>query len=246
MEYKEIIEEINAIDDANFTIEDFKKLARISKEIDIIYKMSIASGKMDASIHYDIVKDHLFTVVFKTLKQKLDFDDEVINSMMGLIDYASLIEDVYILDGNIIVKIIDSSREIILPLGKFYNIVSSNFNQDRKKNSFRNLFVKSVNNSITPLLNNPIEDNKLLEIEDNHFIYRIPNINIYANHSLNEMMEKNENYIPQITKIIVSYNNDLYYFDMKVHNNSIMFFYNDYPIHRLSEILKEKSKIKKL
>ena len=247
MEYYNIITKINNFN-LGFTMNDFNSLSSIIKEARSIYNQDVLDGKLDAKVHYDAVMDHLYTVVFSVLKGKLHFEDEVINKIMHLIDYADVMEDVFILDGNVFTKVHDNKNNDIsfIPLDNFCDITTDKFGKNVLNNNFKYFFIESLNNSIGTWFSDQLDKKKMLSMNNNNITYNLLDMNIFINSSLKSIIDSAANHLQQVTRLVLRFNDDLYSFDVKIHDEYLILSYNDYPVSRLSKILVEKEKNKKL
>ena len=103
-----------------------------------------------------------------------------------------------------------------------------------------------MNNAMVPVFKEKMEKGKLLNLHDKQIGYNLDNLNIYINKSLKEIMKINTDVTKEVAKVLVKHNNDeLYYFDLKIHYAYLELAHNNYKVNKLSEMLDEKVKVKK-
>ena len=135
MKYDNIINEIDNLNAIDFTMDSFKTVGLLCRTINNMYGKSLMEKDPEAKVNYKIARGHLCKTVFDILKEKLGFEDSVINNMLCFIDFAEYIEDIYFFNDNILVKIVSviqgEKKETIysLPNDIYYEAIISNYNK---------------------------------------------------------------------------------------------------------------------
>ena len=243
MEYGEIIKEIGNINGEEFTMDSFQKIGNICKEINRVYRDSMVNSRLDAEDHYIQVKEYLNDIVFDKLKEKLGFENEIIRKIVEILNFADRIKDIYVLDGNVIVELMtnESSVTFLLHGNGLMDINSYQFSSQNDEYEYKKSLVSLLNDAIPKLLKND-SLNESLKLEDNLISYNISDLNVYANHSLSDMFMDNSGN----TKTLVRYGNELGYFDIRRHNGYLVLANNDYRVNKLSTMLKNETKVKRI
>ncbi len=243
--YTDITKKIDRIENSTLTIDNLKELARINGEINDIYIAEKNSGRIDAKIRFNTMKGKLYELAFIKLKEKLDFDNEIIDVILYFLSYVERINEIYVLDGNVIIKMIsnnDSEKKIsyFVSTNGFMDVESKKFTNDFNDISYKEYYVKALNNAIMPYLNKEI-----LKIQNNEIVC-LPNVKLYSDYSLRDVMLTKTYVLNETVKIILDDNEQLYSFDMKVGYGNFYLIPNSYPISKILELLDNKDKIKKL
>lgn len=250
MDYVDIIKKMNEIEQEDFTMERLKEVGTIVQNIYYIYGRELMNKKTDAKVRMMNVIDQLNCVVFNKLKDKLGFENEVINKILGIINFFNQVIDIYILDGNIIVKLkVHDSEDVVsyVKADGFYDISSKEFTDGLDYEFYKCFFLETMNNALSLEFKEKFEKGNLLNINKNLEIgYNLDNLEIYINKSLRELMQLNTDVSKEVAKVIIKHKNDeLYYFDLKVHYAYFELAHNDYKVNILSDMLKKKDKVKK-
>ena len=249
MEYDSIIKRINTLENNDFTMDSFKEVGDLYQTINNIYGHSLLNKKIDAKTNYVNLIVRLNSIVSSKLKEKLGFEDEIINQIMSMYPFFSYILDIYVLDGNVIVRLKshDNSKEISHLISKgFYDVSSKDFTRELNYSFYKEFFTDAMNNAMVPLFKEKMEKGKLLNINNKQIDYNLNNLNIYINKSLKEIMKINTDVNKEVAKVLIKHNHDeLYYFDLKIHYAYFELAHNDYKVNKLSEILDGKVKVKK-
>lgn len=228
MGYKSIIEDIKDFYENEFTMDSFNELKKIANRINNVYQKDLSKNKKDAKVNYNTMIAYLNEAVFYKLKETLHFEDEVINNIMRLINCGDKIVDIGVFDGNVVGKVINNNSEEIhiIPNDTFNEITKIDFDNMSLNKDFKKYLISSINSMISPYL----DDRELIMIENNEVIYSVPNLTIYLNKTIN--------------KILVKYENKIKYYDIKILDDKLTLASTKYPVYRLSEIFKTKTKRK--
>ena len=249
MEYTDIIKRIETLENNDFTMESFKEVGDLYQKINSIYASLLLDKKIDAKTNYVNTIVKLNNIVFNKLKEKLGFEDEVINEIVSLAPFFSFLLDIYVLDGNVIVKIksYDNKKELSYLITKgFYDVASRDFTRELNYSFYKEFFTDAMNNAMIPIFKEKMEKGKLLNINDGHIGYNLDNLNIYTDKSLKEIMKTNSDVTKERAKVLIKYNHDeIYYYDLKIHYAYFELLHNDYKVNKISDMLKEKMKVKK-
>ena len=227
MGYKSIISEIKDFYANDLTMESFKELKEIGDKINVIYQKALSKKKIDAKVNYNAMLAYLNEVVFYKLKETLHFEDEVINNIIRLINYGDKIVDIYVFDGNVVGILNNNDKEesYLIPNDTFIEITKIDF---AKLSSNKN-FKKSLINSLNTVLGTLFNGEEVLKLNEN-VDYEINYLNIYIN--------------PTINKILVKYEDNIMYYDIKIIDNELVLANNEYKVNYLSSILESNSKRK--
>ena len=242
MEYKNILEKLAEINDSNFTMNSLIELAKLWQKASCVYGTEQLEKRIDAKECYDEVSGKIREVAFDKLKNKLGFEDEVINKIVSLMVITDKIEEIYVLDGYVASKLSNNqytlNQEELVFASKFVNITSKEFNDSDDK--LKNLVVKSISNAILPLVNvkNP---NGVVVVNDGTVRYNVTEINIYLNHTLNEILSDTTGLL--MTKIFVKYKDTILCFDLKVNGEYIFIGKDEDKVNISSEMLNNKEKL---
>lgn len=252
MEYTKIINEIKNLENEEMTIEKFRIAGRIKKEMDRLFIRDVFEKKVDAEYQFDNAREMLETMIFQQLKEKLGFEDEVITKMVYFLDFAERLEDIYVLDGLVMVKVISSAYHkptlvsYLAPSQGINEITSAYFN-----NSFnypiKNLLVGALNNVLNPLFKDYLNGDDVLLLENGNLIYNLPQLSIYFDKSIKEIEQINKENINSTVKILVKYGvEELYSYDLKIRNGYAILSENDFQVKKVSEMLDTKKMVKKI
>lgn len=247
MEYREVIGMINDIDLEEFTIDSFKKAGEVYQIINSTYGSSLLNKKMDAKTNYLNVLAIFNAVVYEKLKEKLQFDSEIIEEIVSLAPFFSYILDIYIIDGNVIVKLKNryAQEESYLVSKGFYDIASKDFTRELNYDLYKGFFTDAMNKAMAPIFKEKWEKGSLLHVSDSKIGYNLDDLNIYVNKSLKELMQINTDVTKEVAKVLIKHDNDeIFYYDLKIHYAYLELAQNDYKVNKLSEMLKEKEKVK--
>ena len=243
MGYKKIYSEISKIYESDFTMDSLKELHDIASEVCIIRDKAMKKHKNDSIIRCNAIMLYLNEIAFTKLKEKLHFDDDMINRIIPCINYIEDVEDIYVFDGNIVIKMIENSNNVsikFIPTSDFMDITSIAF--DNSDNiEFKKNLVDSLNSDLDFVLNSHMS----LRINENKIEYNNSNTNIYVNNNLQYIIDSNDNN-HKATRIIIKYNDKFLYYDMKINNNKFIMSRNEYKVYSLSDMLNSnKVKVKK-
>ena len=247
MKYKEIFNELDEIINSDFNMSDFRKLNKIWQNINYIYGGELLDQRLDAKSHYDIVKNKVNEVLYAKLKEKLDFEDEVINQLLAFTMFTEKVEDLYVLDGIVIAKmkayVHGEPKDILFFPGnnEFNNIATEKFN-NLDNNEFKTFLAQSLSNLIKPLIKDRVDVDEALVMNNDTFTYNVSDLNVYINSLLSNILSDNTG--SKVHKILVTYEDLIFYFDMKLRDNYIIISQNDFKIHSISEMLNQKNKVK--
>ena len=243
MKYSEILEEIKRIYQEDFTMESFRKIGCLNKKINEI-SLKQDMNNINNENNYHEVKNCLAEVVYLKLKDKLNFSDDIINKIINHIGYADDISEIYVLDGYVAYDVLSSDgKEPYFALeDSFCNITSNNFNDVVGSSLLKKLIVESINNLFREYL-----DEKPLKLKSNGDITCDENINIYLNSTLSYLGKINSEINNEIIKVMIHDDKDnIYYFDMKLRDGYLVLYQNNHYLHKVSEILNNKNKVKKI
>ena len=127
MEYSAVIKEINNVCCDSFNMNSFNQMGIINSKINQIASMQDMKDQKK-EYNYRTVKSYFDETLFIVLKDKLGYEDEVIKKIMNYISFAEIIEEIFVVDGNIIVKAVNKSfdgkysRTYYIPEDGFYDI----------------------------------------------------------------------------------------------------------------------------
>ena len=255
MEYTEILDEINRIYSNDFDMTAFNKLGSINTRINEIASKQDMKNP-EKKYNYHATKSYFDEMVFNSLKEKLGYEDEVIYKIMKYINIAEIIKEIYVIDGNIIVKAINKSFDgkfswtYYIPEQGFYDIASFAFNDDIY-NEYGGMIKQLILNGISNTLKSNLEIDKPLMFNKGGGIeYNQDDIRIFINKRVSELSKINESNGNEIIKVLVKDSLDeIYSFDMKLRGGYLVIYQNEYPVNKVSEELdsnkKSKAKIKK-
>lgn len=243
MNYDTVISELITIINSDFDIQSLVSLKKIYVLLGRVYRQDLIRRKSHelSKIVYEKYLEYTDELIWNKLKEKLDFEDEIINRIMTIIKNCNNIDDIYVLDGNVIVKSIDNKNDealYVAPEYNFVDITSNDFIKDNKNNQKANFIIMSINNTIKSLIQNKVESDDILLISNGNISYTMDNLNIYAGRNMNSILADNTG--SKVTKILVVYENKLLYFDLKIRDNYVILSQNDYKINILSEMLNKK------
>ena len=247
MEYSEIIKEINQMYDEDFNMDSFRYLGILDKRIkEIAYKEDLSD--VEKEYNYHAVNSYLEEFAFAKLKDKLGYEDEVIYKIMKYISYADAIEEIFVIDGYVMVKAvtnvnINERKSFFIPEDGFYDISSANFNDSNNSLILKELIITGINN----ILNDNLDIKKPLIINGNgDAIYNKKNINIFINRKMSDLAKINAMDNNEIIKVLVRSSFDkIDYFDMKLHNGYLVTYQNEYPVNKVSSALRSVRKVKR-
>ena len=246
MDYKKIIDEIEEMCGNNFTTDSFQTARTINRQMNKSFNSFSTINKERELNNFLKVKSYLEDVVFYKLKEKLGYDDEVIRKLVSYLNFSGNIEEVYVIDGYTAVKIgndgeININSSNFIPEGNFSDISSLDYNDSDGNLVIKKLVVNGINNFFRERFNN--ED--VLVLKNSGYISNnIPGLYIFINSSLSHLNEINEKHIAEVAKMLVKYGDDIYYFDVKIRDNYLIFHYNDFEINKIFELLNTQNKIK--
>ena len=250
MEYVDIIKRINEIEQEDFTMDRLKETGNIAQEIFYVYGKEFMRKKEDAMGRMMNVKDLLSCVIFDKLKEKTGFENEIIDAIVGFLGFFNQVSDIYILDGNIIVKLTtpDEKETSYVKSGELIDISSKDFTSELDYEFYKCYYVEAMNKAMVPLFKEKFDKGNLLNINsDLRISYNLDNLSIYSNKTLKEIMQINTDVSKDVAKVLIKHNHDeLYYFDLKIHYAYFELAHNEYKVNKLSEMLKPKEKVKKI
>ena len=264
MGYEKILIVLGFVSDTGISMKALRKLAGLFQEANITYGEELLTNRPDAKKRYDEVVDRIKEVAFDKLKNKLGFEDEVIEKIISLMMLTNKIEDIYVIDGMVLSKLkktelVKEGSELaklndeLMSLktnalysasnGVFNNIDSDAFNSIENEN-FKSLLVESLNGLVKPFIksldsNFKYDDEAVIAIRDK-VIYMVDNLNIYLNNTLKGILSDNAGV--QKTKVIVTYNDLVLYFELKRRDDYIIISQNEYKINVISEMLNNNTK----
>lgn len=251
MGYEKTINDINRLENDEFTFDSLKFAGIIKHELWNILINEIKNGKVYAQHNYDILNNRLHDVIYDKLKEKLDFEDEVIETIIDLINFSQRLEDIYVLDGNVIAKVLSTTgfepKEVtyLYPITGFNELTNVSFNDVIKETIVRDLIVNGLNNSIKPLMKNNEENLDPVILDNLEIRYGLRGINIYLDmplHEINKLYQEGKN---GVIKVLVKLGmEDFYSFDMKIRDGFVIFSQNDFEVQKVNEILNRKRLIK--
>lgn len=245
MEYNDILKELENVDDINFTMYDLIKLSNIFLKANCQYSKELFEKREDAKERYDEVYDRVYEVAFDRLKDKLGFEDEVIERIITLVENHDNIKDIYVIDGNVIARLRENANfprkevNVFMLQRGFIDINSNEFNNGNDHDN--ELLVNAFNSLLKTLIND--KDKLLLDYHNGVINYNDINLHIYINHNLDDIM-KDSNGLAS-SEILIKYNNMLLSFDMIIRNNCVSFKKNDYQVNVISSMLNENTKVYK-
>lgn len=247
MEYSEIIGIINKMYDEDFNMDSFRYLGILYKRINEIASKQDLSN-VEKEYNYHAVSSYLEEFAFTKLKEKLGYEDEVINKIIKYINYAEVIEEIYVVDGFVIVKAVTNinnseRKSFFIPENGFYDINTANFNDSNVSQTLKELIIKGINN----IINDNIGIDKPLTVNGNgDVVYNKKNINVYINKKLSELAKINAIDNNEIIKVLVRSNlNNIDYFDMRLHDGYLITYKNEYPVNKVSSALRSVRKVKR-
>lgn len=252
MNYKVVIKNFKDIINSEFTIDDLNDLKGVYLGLDVVYNTTISNiynnySKEEKEIKVDEAtrefKDNLDYVdeeVYTKLKDKLGFENEVIDTIMSLLKRNQNIEDIYVIDGVVILKesIKKKTKLVMQEENEFIEITSNNFASDYN-DSVISLLIVSLNDLLKKYIF-PNEEFDLLKIDNKKIMYAIPDLNIYVNRSIDDIVITENG--TKVTKLIVTYNDQIFYFDMKINNCHITLSQNEFKVNVISDMLTPKGK----
>ena len=170
---------------------------------------------------------------------------------MKYISFSEVIEEIFVIDGNIIVKAVDKasdsteSKTFYIPEDGFYDITSTAFNGN-EYNENVGMTKALVMNGISNILNNNLEINKSLKFNKRGNIdYNKSDIKIFINKKAHELANINEKDNNEVIKVLIKDHLDtIYSFDMKLRGGYLVIYQNEYPVNKVSEELSLDKKVK--
>ena len=210
-----------SLDKKDLGVPEESMVSKIAKMLNVTDK--------EKNIAYKILK----TIYSCALKQRLPYDDRVIEKILYYVIVNGGVSEIYVDYDRIIFEIItkDNRKEYIEePLTKIIDITSKEFY--RGGNDYLlNFLVQSINNSIGAIFSGETRLIELLKINNGRIEYTIPNLKMETNYSLNEILASEE--IDDKTKnkvnLRVRYGNNIYYFELKIRGKYITLtqYYNE-------------------
>ena len=247
MEYQSIVNEISRMYNEEFNMDSFKTCGSLNKRINMI---AINDDFRDVKKEYDYyaIKNYLEDMVFHKLKEKLGYEDEIIKKIISYLSFAEVIDEIFVIDGNVLVKVLSKTtsdpeyKVYFIPEKGFYDITSVNFSNTENYGMIKELVVNSINN----IFKSNIDINKALDLNNNGSIkYRELGLNIFINKPLSELGKINDELNNDVIKVIVKYKFDkIYTFDMKLRDGYLVIYQNEYNVNKVSEALNTSSKKK--
>ena len=231
MDYNQIIGELNRIINSEFNMQNFRELKKQN------------SNKKLCAIVFDKYISFTNEVIWKKLKETFDFEDEVINRIFSFIRVMDEIDDMYVLDGNVIVRRSNKTSDggiYVAPELDFIDITDKCFVGNNVKNKMTNLVVMSINNIIKPLIENRVKPSDILSINDDKIDYKKDNLNIYLSHNMSDILTDSSG--NKVTKVSASYDNNLLYYDMKIRDDYVILLQNNYEVKVISKMLDKSEK----
>ena len=247
MEYSEIINEINQMYDEDFNMDSFRYLGILDKKIkEIASKEDLHD--VEKEYNYHAVNNYLEELAFTKLKEKLGYEDEVIYKIMKYISYADVIEEIFVVDGYVIVKAVtnvnvNEKKTFLIPEDGFYDISSANFNDSNNSLILKELIITGINN----ILNDNLDIKKPLILNGNgDVIYNKKNVSIFINRKISDLAKINAMDNNEIIKVLVRSNLDkIDYIDMKLQDGYLVTYQNEYPVNKVSSALRSVRKVKR-
>lgn len=248
MNYNIVIERLNEIINSKLTMESLMEIRGLYIISKYIYsqELAIANNRNNCTIKYEKHIIDMNQLILNKLKSELMVDEFTINKIFTTIrDGFEYADDIYILNDIdnkfIITKNATDKQTLSLSWSNgFKDITSNDFNVNNEDAYFTKLIAGSLNNSIKTLIQNGVEPDDILEINGNKVNYVLPELNIYANRNFNDIIINDNG--TKITKILVIYQNQMLYFDMKIYHGYVILSQNDIEITKLSEELRQKTK----
>lgn len=246
-----VINGIKRLEREDFSLDSIKFAGVIEHELNNTVVNQLLNRKYYAKENYQILHNHLKDVLYRKMKEKLDFEDEVIEKMMDLTKYSNRLEDIYVLDGNVIAKVLSTDgltlKEVtyLYPTSGFRELTTLTFNDSFNKLIVRDLLVTHLNNVIKPMIRSNMENIDPIASDGLEIGYTFPNIEVYLDRGLKEIdriYNESKNYI---TKVLIKVNEENYYsYDLKCRDGYMILAQNDFTLKKVSEILEAK-KLKK-
>ena len=242
MGYEKILKELGYINDTGISMKALRKLAGLFQSANTVYGVELFAKREDSKERYHEVIEQIKEVAFDKLKNKLDFEDEVIEKIISLMMMTNKIEEIYVIDGMVLTrlenvrlakegsaleKLDDASKSeekdalYSSSSGVFYNINSKSF-IDIENDYFKHLVIGSLN--------------ALVGKNDT-------NADIYVNHTLSELYSDNTG--SQISKVIIKCKDEILYYDLKIRDDYVITSQNEYRVNVLSEMLDSNDKVYK-
>lgn len=252
MDYKVVIKNFKDIINSEFTIDDLNDLKGVYLGLNVVYNKKISDiydnySKDDKDIKLDEETkefknnlDYVDDEVYIKLKDKLGFENEVIDTIISLLKRNQNIEDIYVIDGVVILKesINKQTKLVMQEENKFIEITSDKF-ESNYNDSVISLLIVSLNDQLKKYIFKD-EEFDLLKIDNKKIMYAIPNLNIYVNRSIDDIVITENG--TKVTKLIVTYNDQIYYYDMKINNCLITLSENEFKVNVISDMLNPKGK----
>lgn len=247
MDYKTVINEFNQIINSDFNIQSFGDIKKTYIYLNRIYRAEMKKIGVDqrkCSNEFEKVIQYVNNCVWNKLKEELKLDDEVINRIFSLIRTIDNIEEIYILNGSVMVKTNkdNESKLVSLPEEDYIDITSDKFTIGKKNNKLIDFVIMSINNSVRSLIQDRLTPDDVLRLSDGKINYAMENINIYLNHNIANILSDSTGLI--VTKVIAIYNDELYYLEMKKRADYIILNYIDVNDIELSKMLNKDKKTK--
>ena len=247
MDFREIDSELNELCKNTFTMDTFRYAGKLKKAIEDNYIYEFINKKSNARDNFEYLMTKFNDIMFQILKVNLQFEDETIKKIMNFLIYRDYLEDIYILDGNVIGKVLnfdDGKQKTISYLSHEdarYEIESFAFNNTINDNNLRALIVRCLNGVLNPKLVRELNGEDAILIENNNIVYNNPYLKVYFNRSLLDLITNGG-----VAKILVKYGNEeLYYYDLKIRDGYVSLSDTEYQIKKVSSLLDSKKMVKK-
>lgn len=242
MEYKNIIKEIDNLNAIDFTMSSFETVSILSRTINNIYSSSMLNNKTDAKAKYETARGYLCSTLFDILKNKLGFEDEVINQIVSLIDFIDIVQEIYVIDDIVMIKMqtgMENNNIItsFIPKDNFIDVTSRTFINGLDLDVYKDYFINAFNEA---------SSEKLLIKENEMITYNQENVSIYLDKPLKSIMQVNSDVIGEKFKVIIEKDDEINYYDMMVHYGHFDLVQKDFTVNKISLMLNAKGKTKKL
>lgn len=249
MNYGEIYDELKRIEESEFNYQEFNNLSNIFSALHFMYGKEYMNKEKDAKSRYDAAIRKATNVAAKKLKEILPVSDKTISNIIFLMNFTDTIEEAYIIDDCINAKILSRMAEPInnyerthLIIDKKYMNIEFDDFYDKDDCLFKKFLCHSLNNALSSSLYIPGVKEFLL-IKDGIIKSNVVGLTVYIDHTISKILSDDTGSL--ITKLLVNYENKMYSFVMKIHDEYVVLGDNPEKPIILSEVLgKEKEKNK--
>ena len=247
MNYNSLISDFEIIVNSDLTMENLRKIRTIYLNLVKVYRQEMNKpyndeNKCKQELHNTTT--YFNDVLWNTLKSRLDFEDEVINLIFGAIRGMDNIDEIFVIDGNVIVSCSNKNNHSYAVSSKldFVEVTNRAFYSREDNNQASNLVVAAINSAIKPYVYNKYDPEDVIAIEDGKINYLVDDLKIYVSHDVSSILEDNSGHL--ITKVLAKYQDKTLYFDLKRRNDCVIVLNDEYNIHTLSEKLSNKKNSK--